>query len=85
MLSRRLAYIGNLPKALMKPYFDAGLKQLAKKAGYPTATIQACSQFKRTHCFIIEEWEAIFLAMFHMYLENAQHAGADLGYFKRGG
>ena len=33
----------NYQKALMKPYFDAGLKQLAQVAGYPAAAIQSCS------------------------------------------
>ena len=49
--------------ALMKPYFDAGLKDLAKAAGYPVASIQACSNFKRTHQFLIEAWEALFRVM----------------------
>ena len=38
----------NYQNALIKPYFDAGLKQLACVAGYPVAAIQYCSQFKRT-------------------------------------
>jgi len=41
----------NFQKALMKPYYDAGLKDLAKAAGYPTASIQTCGQFK-THSSI---------------------------------
>ena len=41
--------LANYQKALLKPYFDAGLKELAKTVGYPMAQIQACSQFKRTH------------------------------------
>ena len=41
--------LGNFQKAIMKPYFDAGLKELAKTAGNPTTAIQACSQFKRTY------------------------------------
>ena len=44
---------------LMKAYYDAGLKDLAHTAGYPTASIQACGQFKRTHHFILEVWEAV--------------------------
>ena len=36
----------NFQKALMKPYFDAGLKATAQKARYPLAAIQTCSQFK---------------------------------------
>ena len=30
----------NYQSAIMKPYFDAGLKDLAKAAGYPVASIQ---------------------------------------------
>ena len=51
----------NYQKALMKPYYDAGLKKLAQAAGYPLPTIQSCSQFKRTHLFLLEAWEAIYL------------------------
>ena len=32
----------NYQYALIKPYFDAGLKALAKAAGYPVAAIQSC-------------------------------------------
>ena len=37
----------NDQKALMKVYYmyDAGLKNIAKAAGYPVAAIQSCSQF----------------------------------------
>ena len=55
----------------MKPYFDAGLKELAKAAGYQTASIQTCSQFKRTNQFIFEVWEALFRAMIHAFLEDS--------------
>ena len=41
----------NYQIAIMKPYFDAGLKDLAKAAGYPITSIQSCGQFKRTHTF----------------------------------
>ena len=47
----------NYQIALMKPYYDAGLKSLAKSAGYPEAAIKSCSQFKRTHTFLLETWE----------------------------
>ena len=69
--------LGNFQKAIMKPYFDAGLKELAKTAGYPTTAIQACSQFKRTHHFIMEAWVAIYQVMLHMYLENTSHPIAE--------
>ena len=42
----------NFQKALVKPYFDAGLKSLADACGYPVAAIRHCSQFKKTHHFI---------------------------------
>ena len=65
--------LANFQKALVKPYFDAGLKELAKATGYPITAIQACSQFKRTHCFLMEAWEAMFQVMLRMYLENTPH------------
>ena len=33
----------NYQKALLKPYYDAGLKELARAAGYPLAAINSCS------------------------------------------
>lgn len=59
----------NYQSALMKPYFDAGLKALAKACGYPVAAIQNCSQFKRTHYFIMESWEAMYCAMLESFIE----------------
>ena len=53
----------NYQSALIKPYFDAGLKTLAEACGYPIAAIQNCTQFKRTHHFIMESWEALYRAM----------------------
>ena len=61
-LSWVIAYPGdwhmlmNLQSALMKAYYDAGLKALATAAGYPLAAIQSSSQFKRSHHFILEAW-----------------------------
>lgn len=59
----------NYQKALMKPYFDAGLKSLADSCGYPVAAIKNCSQFKKTHYFIMEAWEAIYLTMVNKFIE----------------
>lgn len=53
----------NYQIALMKPYYDAGLKSLAQSAGYPEAAIKSCSQFKRTHTFLLETWEAVYRVM----------------------
>ena len=60
----------NYQKALMKPYYDAGLKALACAAGYPVAAIQSCSQFKRTHNFISEAWEAMYRVMLQHYMDS---------------
>ena len=59
----------NYQSALMKPYFDAGLKSLAEAAGYPVAAIHSCSQFKRTYLFILEAWEAVYQTMIAKFLE----------------
>ena len=60
----------NYQKALMKPYFDAGLKSMAEACGYPTASIKQCTQFKRTHLFIIEAWEALYRTMLIKFIES---------------
>ena len=53
----------NYQHAIMKPYFDAGLKGLAKVVGYHIAAIKSCEQFKRTHHFIMEVWEAVYMSI----------------------
>ena len=58
----------NYQLSLMKPYFDAGLKELARASGYPTEAIQNCSKFKRTHCFLLEAWEALFRVVMELFL-----------------
>ena len=62
--------------AVMKPYFDAGLKQLANASGYPTASIECCGQFKRTHHFLLEVWESLYRAMISMF--NSKNESTDL-------
>lgn len=62
----------NYQSAIMKPYFDAGLKDLAKAAGYPVASIQTCGQLKRTHHFLLEAWEALYRAMVSMFLKQSE-------------
>ena len=60
----------NYQKALMKPYYDMGLKSMAQSSGYPLAAIQSCSQFKRTHHFILEVWESMYRVMLLKYAES---------------
>ncbi len=62
----------NFQIALMKPYFDAGLKELAKVSGYSVAAIQACSKFKKTHYFIVEVWEAMYQTMVTKLFEHSE-------------
>lgn len=66
----------NYQKALIKPYFDACLKQLAHVAGYPVVAIQKCSQFKRTHHFFMEVWQAVYQVMVQRFL-NSCNAKSD--------
>ena len=47
----------------MKPFFETGLKDLAAACSYPSQSIQNCSQFKRTHRFLMEVWEFLFRHM----------------------
>ena len=68
----------NFQVALMKPYFDMGLRELARVAGYPVAAIQSCSQFKRTHNFIIEVWQAVYLVMLQRFIDaNIQQSNSS--------
>lgn len=57
---------------LMKLYFNGGLKALAQNCGYPLASIESCGQFKRTHLFILEVWEAMYRGMIKKFLKESQ-------------
>ena len=61
----------NYQIALMKVYYDAGLKNIAHASGYPTNQIKTCGQFKRTHQFLMEVWEAIYRTMIECYVQQA--------------
>ena len=58
----------------MKPFFEAGLKDLATASGYPTHSIQSCSNFKRIHHFLIEAWESLYRHMLKQFLLYREHA-----------
>ena len=60
----------NYQSALMKAYYDAGLKALAKAAGYPLGAIQSSSQFQRSHDFILKLHYCVFAISYCMqYLQ----------------
>ena len=48
----------NYQEVLLKIYFDAGLRDLAKASGYQPNSIG--SNFTRTHHFLLEVWESIY-------------------------
>ena len=70
----------NYQPALFKAYYDAGLKSMAEAAGYLLNQIKSCGQFKRTHMFILEAWEAIYRAMVTSFIEytHNEHPTTDL-------
>ncbi len=54
----------NFQIAIMKPYFDTGLKEVARVSGYPVAAIQ----------FILEAWEAMYQVMVQKFLQYCEKA-----------
>ena len=54
----------NFQEVLLKIYYDAGLSDLAKASGYRPNSIG--TQFKRTHRFLLEAWEALY----HVFLSD---------------
>lgn len=55
----------------MKIYWDAGLKDMAKLSHkhITLKSLASCSNFKRTHRFLLQVYEAIYIFQFQCFLE----------------
>ena len=60
----------NYQEVLLKVYFDGGLREAAKQAGYSDGVLNSiggCNKFKRSHEFIMKIWEAMFRTFLHHF------------------
>ena len=61
----------NFQPVLTKIYIDIGLKQLVAVSGFRGETLtslQKCSHFKKTHYFLLQSWEAIYMHMLNAFI-----------------
>ena len=59
----------NFQEVLMKIYWDAGLKDLAKVSHAGSlSSLQTCGNFTKTHRFLMQSYEAIYMLQLKMFL-----------------
>ena len=64
----------NFQSVLMNVYYDAGLMNLAKACGFRGETLSSlkkCSNFKRTHAFFLQVFEAIYRHFLRVFFTSA--------------
>ena len=66
-------FLKNYQEVLLKIYFEAGLSDLARASGYLPRSVG--TNFKRTHRFLLESWEALYRVLMKYFL--AKQAPSD--------